>query len=66
MKNQSFQGKDVVIEVSEFEAFPIGSTRFQPWFDVHTVKRGALITADDWIYAAIDYDRNRLYYYNSH
>lgn len=65
MKDHSFRKGAPKIVKSEFDRFPIESD-FRPWFDVDTVANGELITGDDWIYAVIDRDRGRLYYYNSH
>lgn len=66
MKRQSFHGRNCTIKTNAFTKFPVGSRHFPPWFDVSTVKDGLLISADDWIYAVVDRDRGRLYYYNSH
>jgi hypothetical protein len=65
MKKQSINDQNAVIKMTEFESFPVNAN-FQSWFDVQNIRNGTLITADDWIYAVIDHDRKRLYYYNSH
>jgi hypothetical protein len=66
MNSQSFHSPNCSIKTSIFTNFPVGSLHFPAWFDVSTVKNGLLISGDDWIYAVIDRDRGRLYYYNSH
>ena len=65
MTMQSYAKEGPTIIKGEFEQFPIES-EFQPWFDVNSVTNGLLISGDDWIYAVVDRDRGRLYYYNSH
>ena len=66
MERQSFHSPNAIIETSPFTNFPVGSLHFPVWFDVSTVKNGLLISGDKWIYAVVDLDRGRLYYYNSH
>jgi hypothetical protein len=66
MKRQSFHSPNCTIKTGAFTSFPVRSHHFPAWFDVSTVKNGLLISGDDWIYAVVDRDRGRLYYYNSY
>ena len=65
MKEQSSKGTNCVITKTQFTRFPVG-TALPPWFDVSTVTNGILLSGDDWIYAVVDKERGRLYYYNGH
>jgi hypothetical protein len=66
MKSQSLHSTNCTITTNAFTRFPLLSRHFPDWFDVSTVKNGLLISGDDWIYAVVDLDRGRLYYYDSH
>lgn len=53
-----------MITKEPFVRFPVSWT-FPDWFDVNEVNNGTLIT-NGWLYAVVDTDRRRLYYYGSH
>lgn len=60
-------GQDIEIAEEAFTKFPVSWRGFPEWFDIdRAVKNGTLITGNDWIYAVVDKDRGRLYYYYSH
>lgn len=60
-------GKNIEIKEKAFTKFPVIWNGFPDWFDAdESVENGTLLTGNDWIYAVIDQDRGRLYYYYSH
>lgn len=59
------RGENISIETTEFRSFPI-SGNFPSWFNPNSISRGVLITGDDWIYAAINLESGRMFYYNGH
>jgi hypothetical protein len=65
MKQQSLKGTSCTIQSNAFTTFPI-KRHIPPWFDVDSVTNGILYSGDNWIYAVVDTQRGRLYYYNSH
>jgi hypothetical protein len=65
MQRQWFQPGTCTIKTNPFTGFPIKS-HLPTWFDVVSVTNGVLLSGSDWIYAVVDQDRGRLYYFNSH
>lgn len=59
------RGENILIEKTDFISFPIKG-HFPSWFNPNSIDRGVLITGDDWIYAAIDLETGRMFYYNGH
>lgn len=59
------RGQDVVITETPFEKFPITGD-FPSWFVPNTIDEGTLITGDDWIYAVVDKETGRMFYYDGH
>lgn len=64
---QEQMGEKIEIKEEDFSSFPVSWKGFPSWFDVdQSVENGTLITGNDWIYAVVDQNRGRLYYYYSH
>ena len=64
---KAHMGQQIEIKEEEFSRFPVIWKGFPSWFDAdQSVENGTLITGNDWIYAVVDQNRGRLYYYYSH